>query len=319
MANKQKVVNNKTQNAEVVKQKPAKQQAPRIVKFQKQKVGDMARRSPTVSRPQLWKFLMGSRMGNCFKINLLAVVAFIPVIFALVSIFSLNINANGNLPYTSFLGAGFPVVVDVMERAFVTSQEIFLKWAVYILPSAMFVSCFLIIPALYAARNLLWSEGHFHAKAILSAFKFNWLNGLIIAFVVGIVTFGGAYAIYFIRNSLFYNGANFGNIASIVALALFGVFALITTLYAMSISMTYKESILLVYRDAVVLTVRIALQNIVIIVLVLAPIILMGFLMSTMFVAFMFTLFLFIGFSFMILTWEDFAQYVFDIIDGSKR
>ncbi|MEG2116269.1 MAG: hypothetical protein RRZ69_01140, partial [Clostridia bacterium] len=205
-----------------------KQEVVRIVKFNKQKVGDMARRSPSVTRPQLWKFLMGSRMGNCFKINLLAVVAFIPVILALVNIFSSNVNANGNLPYTSFLGAGYPVVVDVLERAFVTSQEIFLKWGVYVLPAAMFISCFLVTAALYAARNLIWSEGFFHAKSILTAFKFNWANGLIISFITGLLTFGGAYAIYFIKSSLFYNGANLWNISAIVALAIFGLFALVT-------------------------------------------------------------------------------------------
>lgn len=292
-----------------------KQEVKRIVKFNKQKVGDMAKRVPSVGRMQLWKFLMGSRMGNCFKINLIAVVAFIPVIYVLVNLLTLNLTANGNLPYTSFIGVGFPVVIDVMERAFVTSQELLLKWGVYLLPCALFLSCFLVTPAIYCARNLIWSEGHFHFKAIFRAFKFNWLNSLIISFITGAFAFGIAYAIYFIRDSLFYSGTTFLNVSAIILLALVGLYLLITTLYAISISVTYKENILLVYRDAIVLTAKIALQNVVILIAVVAPVVLMAFLVNTMFMFLVLMVFLFIGFSFMILTWEVFAQYVFDLIN----
>ena len=292
-----------------------------VIKFNKQKVGDMAKRQTEVGRIQLWKFLTFSRFGNNFKINLLALLGLAPIVYILYAMFSENFAAVANLPFTSFVGVGYPLVTDSLESAFVASQAIFMNYAVFMLPIAVFISMILTIPAQYAARNFVWSEGFFHFNHIFKSFKLNIVNRTFIGVLSALITLFATYMIYLIKNSLFYNGYSFLTILAIIGIAIFCVLAVLVTLYAMSISMTYKSSIVAVYSDAVGLTIKVLVQNLFVLIPVVFPIVLIYGIIAfvPMLLPIAFTAIMFIGVSWIFITWEVYAQYVFGLVESSRE
>ncbi len=291
----------------------------KLVHFEKQKVGDLAKREPTVGRFQLWKYLMGTRMTQAFKINIAAVLCFAPLIFVLVQMLGANLTVNNSLPFTSFIGVGYPVVVDAVEKAFVSSQEAFLFWGVYLAPPALFLSLFLSVSARYAVRNYIFTEGKFHFKSLFKAFKFNALNSLVISAITAVVSFGVLYAVYYLRGLFFYSPSIVLPVIYSVLLGIFTLLFVIITFYTMTIAETYKQNVFLSYADGIKLTFKILLQNVVFAIVALVPPVIVYLSIGSMLFAFVFTLYLFLGLVFTMLTWQIFAHYVFDLVIGQQK
>ena len=290
------------------------------IQFEKQKIGDMAKRQNTVGRFQLWKFLMFSRFGNNFKINVLGFLGLAPILYVLFNMVTLNLSSAASLPFTSFVGVGYPLVTDSLESAFVASQQIFLNFGVFMLPLAVFLSMFLTVPAQYAARNYIWSEGYFHFKHIGKAFKLNGLRRLVIGFITALITLLVTYLIYLLRNAIFFEGYSFVIILAIAGIAILSVFSILVTLYVMSISMTYKSTLIGAYLDAVKLTFKVLVQNLVMLVPTLFPVVLVYLTLTfmSMLLPLVFTAIIFMGISWMFITWESYAQFVFGLIEDSR-
>lgn len=291
-----------------------------LVYFHKQKVGDMAKRLPTAEgRWGLWKYLFAQGMNGMFQLNVCAFICFLPLI-AVVYLYAMSaVSISSSLPFTSFIGAGYPAVVDAAAKAFALTQEIFMQFGVLLLPCALFISMYLSLTVQYAMRNFVWTEGHFKFKTLFKAFKFNWKQPIFISLITSIIAMGEMYLIYLFRNYLYLNGWNFWAVLIVVGLAAVALFVVIVTMYAYSISITYKESLFAIYYDAVLLTVRLFITNILIAVAVLAPIgIVIGLLQTSLGLLVM-MLMLFIGFAYMLLTWTVYSQYVFDLATNKLK
>ncbi len=291
-----------------------------LVYFHKQKVGDMAKRLPTAEgRWGLWKYLFSQGMTGMFQLNVCAFICFLPVI-AVVYLYAMSsISISSSLPFTSYIGAGYPAVVDAAAKAFALTQELFMQFGVLLFPAALFLSMYLSLTVQYAMRNFVWTEGHFKFKTLFKAFKFNWKQPILISLVTSVIAMGLTYAVYHLRNYLYLNGWNVWAVLIVVGLAAIALFVVIVTMYAYSISLTYKESIWAIYYDSVLLTVRLLVTNILIAIAVLAPIGLVIGLMQTSFGLLVMMLMLFIGFAYMLLTWTVYSQYVFDLATNKLK
>lgn len=295
-----------------------KQTAVRPVKFYKQKVGDLAKRIPTVeSRFALWKGLMFDKMNNSIKINLVAMICFLPII-VIITVMANSFNAVSNsLPFSSYIGVGYPTIIDATSKAFAETQGVLLRAGVFTMPIALFISLVLGISALYATRNFVWTEGDFRLKTLIRAYKFNF-QSVLIALLVSLVFMGYMYVIYLFRGMLFSDGWTFLSVLALIGIIAVGVVLLMVAMYAFSISITYKENVFLVFRDAFVLTFKAFFLNLMMTIATLLPV---GLILLTS-GSFLFSLVLiaglFIGFTYVLTVWTVYSQYVFDVFTGAK-
>ena len=258
-------------------------------------------------------------MTSMFQINVSAFLCFLPVI-AVIYLYVLSANGvSSSLPFTSFVGAGYPSVVDASAKAFDLTQKLFMRFGVFFLPLAIFVSTYLSQTVQYAMRNFVWTEGHFSFKTLFKAFKFNWKQPIFISLLTAVFSMGVMFLVYLFRNYLYVNGWNVWAVLIVIGLALVSLFFVIVTMYAYSISITYREGIFAVYRDAVVLTVRLIVTNLFITLAVLLPIGLLFALMNTAFASIVLMVIIFIGFAYMLLTWTVYSQYVFDLATNKLK
>lgn len=291
-----------------------------LVKFHKQKVGDMAKRLPTSEgRFGLWKFLFSQGMSSMFQMNVSAFVCFLPVI-AVIYLYAMGVTSiSSSLPFTSFVGVGYPSVVDASAKAFNATQELFLRFGVLLFPAALFLSLYLSQSVQYAMRNFVWTEGHFAFKTLFRSFRFNWKQPIAISLITSLFAMGLMYLVYLFRAYLFANGWNFVAVLIIIGLCALALFVAMITMYAYSISLTYREGLFYIYRDACVLTVRLIVTNLMISVAVLLPLILVAALLKTSLITFIIMMIFFIGFAYMLLTWTVYSQYVFDLATNKLR
>lgn len=285
-----------------------------LVYFHKQKVGDMAKRLPTAEgRWGLWKYLFAQGMTGMFQLNVSAFICFLPVIVVAYLFAMGSMSISSSLPFTSFIGAGYPAVVDAAEKAFTSTQELFFEFGVLLMPCALFISLYLSQSVQYAMRNFVWTEGHFKFKTLFKSFKFNWKQPIFISLITSVIAMGIFYLVYLLRAYLYLHGWNVWAVLMVIGIAAVALFVVMITMYAYSISITYKESLLAVYYDAVFLSIRLFVTNILVEIAVLAPIALVALLTSTAFGMLVIMAMVFIGFSYMLLTWAVYSQYVFDL------
>ncbi|MBR6692783.1 MAG: hypothetical protein IKL61_02405 [Clostridia bacterium] len=295
-----------------------KQTAVRPVKFYKQKVGDLAKRLPTVeNRFALWKGLMFDKANNSIKLNLVALVCFLPIIaIAVVMANSFNTVSN-SLPFSSFIGVGYPTIIDATSKAFTETQGVLLRAGVFTLPVALFISLVLGISVLYATRNFVWTEGDFKFKTLIKAYKFN-LQSILIALIVSLVFMGYMYVIYLFRGMLFSDGWTFLTVLALLGIVAVGVILLMVAMYSFSISITYKENVFLVFRDAFVLTFKAFFLNLMITVATFAPIAILILTAGSFLSTLCMMICLFIGGTYLLTVWTVYSQYVFDVFTNAK-
>ncbi len=280
-----------------------------------QKSKDLLKRVPTMGRTALFKKLMIGGLSDVVKINLASIIALFPVIYFLVQIFTQFSTIQSNLPYSSFFGAGYPAVVESAEIAFVATQEV-IKSYFLMLPLAITLSLFLLISTGYQVRNFIYTEGFFKFKTFFKAFKFNWLNGLVLAVIGGALSFGGIYMVYTLRSILFYGGLSFVNV---LYCALFGVLAFIVLcvlFYAYSLTLTYKGTFAGVLRDSFYLTFRFPLPNFVIMLATLAPFAIIALAPAGIFFSLIIMAFALVGITYMQLVFSVYSQFMFDRVTG---
>ena len=277
----------------------------------KEKSEEYVRNTQPHSRWQLFRTIFKGSFGKLFKINLLSLIFFIPLIAVIVLYFMVD-EANGVIyPFGANLGIGYPAAPQMQGVA-----EMLALQGSLLLYAGIFISSFVfaigLAGGLYVIRKLVWTEGTFLVRDFWRGVKQNYKICLFSCLY---------YAFIFTVTGLLQGALNFllalnpdteTWIFIIQALTyVFLALATIQFLWLLAFGINYKSNFIHNFRNSIVITVGLMPQSIFFGVLALLPIgifLLGGSLGITLGVM----IYLIFGLSYLYLVWMNFSQWAFD-------
>lgn len=281
----------------------------------KDKAEGYARASLPSNRWELFWDVLKGRFWKLIILNLMVVAAMIlPVILYLFMTASIS-NAGSELPYSSAIGGGYPVMPDVSLMGM--SIEIQVKnMAFTLLIPALLVAAVVLSGVFYIMRNLVWEEGVFMANDFWKGFKDNILFFLLIMLIEGVVLWTTNYSINSVNYLDFWGQGNWFFTVSKYVTIVVAVFLTIMVFYMMTLTVTYKLTFGQLIRNSFILTLGLLPQNLFFMVLCFSPMLLMILFPPLMTIGLI--VYLVIGFAAAILGWTTFNHWAYDKFINDK-
>ena len=280
----------------------------------KEKSEDYARSTLPTNRWSLFWDIFKGNFGKIFKVNLLMLLFFIPLLAVIILYIVFQEGNNLVFPFGANLGAGYPAYPNQLGLAelFAVQTSTFLYAGVVL---SSIVAAVGLAGGMYVIRNMVWTEGIFVANDFWRGIKLNYKNALQ-AVLVGtlMVSLCG----------LLLNMSEFALVIEeyegfrLVLMRIFQgmtyvliVFAIMVAYWMIALGVNYQNTFSKLVRNAVLLTVGTLPQTIFFIVLSLLPYAL--FLIGGSFITSIGVIILILfGLAFTLLVWLNFAQWVFD-------
>lgn len=280
----------------------------------KERSEEYARSTLPTNRWQLFWDIFKGNFGKIVKVNLLTLIFFIPLI-AVIVIYSMLVQSNGIIyPFGANLGVGYPAVPGQAGLYELLSLQNNFLLFIGIAISSIIASVGLS-GGMYVVRNMVWTEGIFVSNDFWRGIKLNYKNALQTALFFCIMLFLSGTLISFTDFSLATGGlGKWQKIWMHVSRAtsyLLIVFSAMLTLWMIALGVNYKFKFFQMLKNAFLMTIGTLPQTIFFGVIALLPFALFLINSSFMMVIAIFVGLLF-GFSFALLVWLDFAQWVFD-------
>lgn len=280
----------------------------------KERSEEYARSTLPTNRWQLFWDIFKGNFGKIVKVNLLTLIFFIPLI-AVIVIYSMLVQSNGIIyPFGANLGVGYPAVPGQAGLYELLSLQNNFLLFIGIAISSIIASVGLS-GGMYVVRNMVWTEGIFVSNDFWRGIKLNYKNALQTALFFCIMLFLSGTLISFVDFSLATGGlGKWQKIWMHVSRAtsyLLIVFSAMLTLWMIALGVNYKFKFFQMLKNAFLMTIGTLPQTIFFGVIALLPFALFLINSSFMMVIAIFVGLLF-GFSFALLVWLDFAQWVFD-------
>lgn len=275
--------------------------------------GEGVRNSLSKSRYQVCKDILKEHLKEVSIINVLILLFFIPLIIVLTIGY---IYAQGNsvlYPFGSNLGVGYPAMPDLQG----TSEWLSLQSGLYTCLGVLVASAVASVGlagGMYSIRNLIWTEGRFVVKDFWRGVKLNYKNALQTALFFCIVLLLTIAEINVVDFNIAMGAGQvvWLRISQVVCYILLAVASLMS-LWMISFGVTYKTTFLGLLKNAFLLMVGTIFQTVFFAVIALLPFALFlfgefGGLMNMIALTLMFL----VSFSFALLVWLSFTQWVFD-------
>ncbi len=291
----------------------------------KERSEEYARSTLPTNRWQLFFDIFKGNFGKLVKINLLMLLFFIPTIA--VVIFGLIVNESTGLtyPFGANLGIGYPAepMQQGLSEMLVFYNDITLN---FLLTISMLIASVGLAGGMYVIRNMVWTEGIFVANDFWRGVKLNYKNALQTTLFFCIVYFLCSTLVNVSQLSLAVGDLSKGQTTwlkiSLGVNYLFLTLATMMTFWMIAQGVNYKLKFTQMFKNSFLMTIGTFPQTIFFGLLALLPFILIivggqFFLMIAIMVVLLF------GFSYALLVWLDFAQWVFDKyinpkIEGAK-
>lgn len=275
--------------------------------------GEGVRNSLSKSRYQVCKDILKEHLKEVSIINLLILLFFVPLIIVLTIGY---IYSQGNsilYPFGSNLGVGYPAMPDLQGTSEWLSFQSGLYTCLGVLAAAIVASVGLA-GGMYSVRNLIWTEGRFVVKDFWRGVKLNYKNALQTSLFFCTVLLLAIAEINVVDFNIAMGSGHIVwlRISQVVCYVLLAVAALMS-LWMISFGVTYKTTFLSLLKNAFLLMVGTIFQTVFFAVIALLPFALFlfgefGGLMNMIALTLMFL----ISFSFALLVWLSFTQWVFD-------
>ncbi len=284
-----------------------------------EKSGECARNAPPKSRFQLFKDLFGDHIGKIVKINLLILLFFVPLLVVLY-LSSMYTQTNAILyPFGANLGVGYPAMPNLEGVSEWLRVESGLFTCIGIWLSSIVASVGLA-GGMYAVRNLIWTEGVFVVKDFWRGVKLNYKNALQAALffctvfllamtAINVAEFNiaiGAQEVVFLR------------ISQVLCYILMGVAALMT-LWMIALGVNYQSTFFTLFKNSFLMMIGTPLQTVFFGAIAILPF--LAFLLggvNTLFTSLALMAMTLLSFSFALLVWLNFTQWVFDLYVNPK-
>ncbi len=278
-----------------------------------EKSGECARIAAKGSRFQQFKELFFGNLGKVAKINLLTLLFFTPM---LVILFLNSIYAQNNsylYPFGANLGLGYPAMPDLQG----TSEWLAFQSGLVTCTGVVLASILAAIGlagGMYACRNMIWTEGVFVAKDFWRGVKLNYKNALQAALFFTTVLLLTLTAINVAEFNIAMGAKEvvWLRISQVVCYILLAASAM-TTLWMIALGVNYRSSFFALFKNAFLMMIGTFPQTVFFGAIAIVPyaIFLLGN-VNSIFTSIGLSALILISFSFSLLEWLSFAQWVFD-------
>lgn len=280
----------------------------------KEKSEEYARSTLPTNRWQLFFDIFKGNFSKLVIVNLLTMVFFLPLIGLLV--FGLIVaDYNGTIyPFGANLAIGYPAYDGL--RGLSQSLAVWSDLGLYIGVMACSVLAAVgLAGGMYVIRNMVWTEGVFVANDFWRGVKLNYKNALQTAFFF-------CFVLTFCKTMINISDLSLASAdlskferiwlqISQGASYMFIGLAAIISLWMIALGVNYKMGFFAMFRNAFLMGIGTFPQTVFFGLTALAPMVLF-LLGGTMFTALGILIMLIFGFSYALLVWLDFAQWVFD-------
>ena len=277
----------------------------------KERSEDYARSTLPTSRWALFWDIFKGRFGKLVLVNLLMLLTFLPLVAVIVWRMLAMSTQELIGPYGAGLGVGYPVIPNVTGVAELTVFEMDMLFFVLFIPAGA-IAALGLSGGGYIIRNLIWTEGIFVANDFLRGIKRNYWNVLEAVLFFTIFLFL-ARTMGNLADWLIASGSPMTGwlIASKVVGYILMAFALLISLWMISLGISYKQGPWALFRNAVVMTVGTFPQTILFAALAIWPVFLAMY-GGSLFSVIGIIILIFLGISYALLVWLDFSQWAFD-------
>lgn len=280
----------------------------------KEKSEEYARSTLPTNRWQLFWDIFKGNFGKIVKVNILVLIFFIPLFLVLfMNTMVQEYNAT-YYPFGSNLAIGYPAYPDLAGM----SEGLVFQGDLYILLGIILTSMIAAVGlsgGMYVIRNMVWTEGIFVANDFWRGVKLNIKNALQTALFFSIVLFFCKTMLNLAEVNLAMGGLEkWQEIWLRISQGTSYVFLILATmmsLWMIALGVNYKLTFFKLLRNAFLMSVGTLPQTVFFGILALLPFALFLFGMSLL-TTIAVILALLCSFSYALLVWLDFAQWVFD-------
>ncbi len=272
-----------------------------------------ARASLPSNRWELFWDIIKGRFGKLVIINLLMLLFFIPLFLLLFFHYSAMISYGASAPFGQGFGVGYQAPQSLV--GFPETIAFNVNLIVYLLlPVAFMVAAVGISGGAYVIRNMVWTEGIFVANDFWRGIKQNIKQMLLVAVLYSVFFYGFTLSVS-LANKMIVEGVGKAwlLVASKVVSYIVLVFVSIMVAHMITMIITYKVTLRQLFKNSFIFTIGLLPHNIVFIAAGLLP---MVFLLFSGFLAVIgYILIIFFAFSFFMLVWTDYCQWIYDKIN----
>ncbi len=291
----------------------------------KEKSEEYARSTLPTNRWQLFWDIFKGNFGKIFKVNVLTLIFFIPLVAVLLLGGVYEDSMGITYPFGASLGIGYPAMPNTQGLSeWLTVQSEFILYLGVLVTA--FIAAVGLAGGMYVVRNMVWTEGIFVANDFWRGVKLNYKNAMQTAVFFCVILLLGKSAINISEFTMATGSVTkFQEImltVSQVTSYVFIALALMMSFWMIALGVNYKMRFLVMLKNAFLMTVGTLPQTVFFIALSLLPLLLflIGWNFLTVVAVIMCLLF---GLAYALLVWLDFAQWVFDKyinpkIEGAK-
>lgn len=291
----------------------------------KERSEEYARSTLPTNRWQLFWDIFKGNFGKIVKSNLLIFIFFIPMLLVIV-LGSLFTDANNLIyPFGAGLTIGYPAAPDIQglsEILSMQSENLVLLGIVL----TSFITAIGLSGGMYVVRNMVWTEGIFVANDFWRGVKLNYKNALQTALFFSLVLALCWSAVnaceLMLATSSMEKWQEIMLTASIVISYTLIAFAAMMSFWMIALGVNYEQKFFTLFKNAALITIGSLPQTLFFGVIALLPFALF-LIQNSLFLMIAITVLLLFGFTWALLVWLDFAQWLFDKyinpkIEGAK-
>ena len=280
----------------------------------KEKSEEYARSTLPTNRWQLFWDIFKGNFGKIFKVNLLILIFFIPIIAIFIFRFVMDQSNGITYPFGANLTVGYPA-----QPSIVGFSEMLLMQTDAIMYGAIAVASFIaavgLSGGLYVIRNMVWTEGIFVANDFWRGVKLNFWNALQAALFFSLIMLLCKSLINITELSIVTQSLSKGQrVWFRISEAFSGIviaLAAMMSLWMIALGVNYKQGVWTLIKNSFLMTIGMLPQSLFFGVLALLPfgLFLIGGGIFTLIAGMLLILF---AFAYALLVWLDFAQWAFD-------
>ncbi len=279
----------------------------------KERSEEYARSTLPTNRWQLFWDIFKGNFGKLFKVNLLILLFFIPLL-AVILINNLISDSNGIVyPFGANLGVGYPAMPEMTGGAeWLTIQSDFTLCVGIVVTS--FLASIGLSGGMYVVRNMVWTEGIFVANDFWKGVKLNYKNALQTALFLSIALFVGKFILDMAALNIAYGVTKAQKVWLTISQMLsyiMIIMSLMMSFWMIALGVNYTMSFPILLKNSFLMAIGTLPQTVFFGVLASLPFLLLiigGTMLTMLGVFFVFLC----GFAYALLVWLDFGQWVFD-------
>ncbi len=291
----------------------------------KERSEEYARSTLPTNRWQLFWDIFKGNFGKIFKVNLLTLIFFVPLIAVIILSNMFSDSMGITYPFGASLGIGYPATPNTLGLSELLTIRNDMMMGFGLILTSIIASVGLS-GGMYVVRNMVWTEGIFVGNDFWRGVKLNFKNALQTALF---------FCVLFVLCQSLVNVSEFSlvtgelpkfqrfmlNVSKVTSYVLL-VLGTLMSFWMLALGVNYKMSFFAMLKNSFLMTIGTLPQSVFFVLLALLPCVLFLFGGSFLLVIAIF-IFLLFGIAYALLVWLDFAQWVFDKyinpkIEGAK-